>query len=61
MPERDPNSNERVNSKITSLGSDIKQSGISEQDLSPRELLAVSTWNMNTKCTVSQNLFLVEL
>lgn len=61
MPERDPNSNERVNSKITSLGSDIKQSGISEQDLSPRELLAVSTWNMNTKCTVSRNLFLVEL
>lgn len=60
MPERDLNSNERVNSKITSLGSDIKQSGISEQDLSPRELLAVSTWNMTTKCTVSWNLFLVE-
>lgn len=46
IPERDPSSGKMLNSEITSLGSDMIQNGTSEQDLSPGELLAVSTKNV---------------
>ncbi|KAK4764067.1 hypothetical protein SAY87_013505 [Trapa incisa] len=42
IPERGPNFNEIINSKIISFGSDIKQNENSEQDLSPTQLLALS-------------------
>ncbi|XP_031400007.1 ALBINO3-like protein 2, chloroplastic isoform X5 [Punica granatum] len=42
LPERDPYSDQMVTSEITFLGSETTQKETSEQDLSPRELLALS-------------------